>query len=106
ALANLKSVAAVSDYEVQFQLKSPNPACLSALTWGPGMMASPKSFGNNLDLTAIGTGPFKLTKYTPNVGADYVGNDGYWDPAVVRCAPKELHMLNISDPAAHLNGAV
>jgi peptide/nickel transport system substrate-binding protein len=103
-LANLQSVNVINDYEVQFQLKQPHPAWLEYVAYGMGYMASPKSFTGNLDVTAVGTGLFKLTRFSTSVGSDYVRNDNYWDPALLKCAPKEFHLLNAPDAAAQLNG--
>jgi peptide/nickel transport system substrate-binding protein len=104
AVANIKSVTVLSDYDVQFQLKNQQPSWITNLTWGPGYMESPKAFAGNTDVNAIGTGPFKLTRYQTLVGADYVRNDSYWDANFVKCAPREFHLLNIVDAQAQLNG--
>jgi ABC-type transport system substrate-binding protein len=108
AMANVQSVNVINDYEVQVQLKNPQPAWLANVTWGPGFMVSPKAFsgGTNLDVTAVGTGPFKLTKFTTSVAADYVRNDGYWNTAFIKCAPREFHLLESPDTSAQLNGLI
>jgi peptide/nickel transport system substrate-binding protein len=102
----IKNINVINEYDVQIELKVPQPGWIGNLTWGPGFMESPKAItgGANLDITAVGTGPFKLTKYTPQVGADYVRNDGYWNADFAKCAPKELHINNIPDPQAMYNG--
>jgi peptide/nickel transport system substrate-binding protein len=105
-MADVTGVSVVGDYEVQYQLKAPNPAFAFALTAAPGMIVSPAALNKPLDLDAVGTGPFKLAKYTPNVGADLARNDQYWDKAALACSPKEVHLLDITDTQALLNAAI
>ena len=40
----------------------------------------PADFDGGWDKTFLGTGPWKLEKYTPEVGVTYVKNPDYWDP--------------------------
>lgn len=43
----------------------------------------PEGFGGNWDQTWIGTGPWKLESYTPNVRATLVRNENYWGPKTI-----------------------
>ena len=61
-------------------------------TWMPPMAASPiwspptttmpsscrRTYAGDFEQNMIGTGPFKLEKYTPKVGASFVRNTDYW----------------------------
>lgn len=105
-LAVVKEVKVVSEYEVQYILHRPSPAFSFNLTSATGMIVSPAVLDKPLDLIAVGTGPFKLIKYTPNAGADLVRNDQYWDKAALACSPKAVRLLNIVDTQALLNAAV
>jgi peptide/nickel transport system substrate-binding protein len=49
-------------------------------------------------LPAAGTGPFKLSKFTPRVSAELARNEGYWDPARV---PKLDRVLLLPIPEAN-----
>ena len=40
----------------------------------------PADYAGDFEKTFNGTGPFKIEKYTPKVGATFVRNDGYWGP--------------------------
>jgi peptide/nickel transport system substrate-binding protein len=81
-LGNLKSVTTNGKYAVTFRLKAPQ------VTW-PSILASQVGFivpsdtyeANHLrgnTESQIGTGPYKLTKYSPGQQAVYTRNDSYW----------------------------
>jgi peptide/nickel transport system substrate-binding protein len=84
-LGNLKSVTTNGKYAVTFHLKSPQS------TW-PFILATQCCFivpngsvyaGNSLrpnTQSQIGTGPFKLVKFTPGQQAVFQKNDDYWGP--------------------------
>ncbi|EHR01022.1 ABC transporter substrate-binding protein [Bradyrhizobium sp. WSM471] len=69
----------VEDYTVEFHLDSPNgnfPYLVSSDT--PNAIILPASYSGNFEETWDGTGPFKIDKYTRNVGASFVRNENYW----------------------------
>lgn len=105
-LAVVKEVKVVSEFEVQYVLHRPSPAFSFNLTSATGMIVSPAALNKPLDVVAVGTGPFKLVKYTPNASADLVRNDQYWDKAALACSPKAVRLLNIVDTQALLNAAI
>jgi peptide/nickel transport system substrate-binding protein len=83
-IGNLKSVTTNGKYAVTFNLKSP------ASTW-PFILATQCCYivpsgtyaGNKLRSNTdsqIGTGPYKLVKYTPGQQAVFQRNDSYWGP--------------------------
>lgn len=105
-MAGVKAVVASGEHEVKFQLSAPNPAFAFALTAAPGMVVSPAALKQPLDLAAVGTGPFKLVKYTPNSGVDLVRNDQYWDKDALACSPKAVRLMDIADTQALLNASI
>jgi len=71
----------VDDYTVAFHLDTANgnfPYAVSSDNYNSIII--PAEFPANFEETLIGTGPFKLEKYTPKVGATFVRNTDYWGP--------------------------
>ena len=69
----------VDDYTVEFHLDAPNgnfPYTVSNDNYNAIIL--PASYSGDYEKTFIGTGPFKIEKYTPKVGASFVRNDQYW----------------------------
>ncbi len=72
----------IDDYTVAFHLDTANgnfPYAVSTDNYNAIII--PADFPANFEETMIGTGPFKLEKYTPKVGAVFVRNPDYWGPA-------------------------
>lgn len=73
----------VNDFEIICYLKGPNGSFLTALT-NSGNVIVPKEevegwgdeFGNNL----VGTGPFKMKEYIPDLSCEVERNENYWGP--------------------------
>ena len=71
----------IDDLTVAFHLDSANgnfPYVLSSDNYNLVML--PASYTGNYEQSFVGTGPFKLDKYIPKVGASFVRNDDYWGP--------------------------
>jgi peptide/nickel transport system substrate-binding protein len=71
----------VDDLTVAFHLDAPNgnfPYVLSSDNYNLVML--PASYTGNYEQSFVGTGPFKIDKYVPKVGASFVRNDAYWGP--------------------------
>ena len=71
----------VDDYTVEFHLDVANgnfPYAVSTDNYNSVIV--PADHPANYEETMIGTGPFKLEKYTPKVGASFVRNTDYWGP--------------------------
>lgn len=71
----------VDDYTVEFHLDVANgnfPYMLSSDNYNAIIL--PASYSGGYEQSFDGTGPFKLDKYTPKVGASFVRNDDYWGP--------------------------
>ena len=83
-LGNLKSVTTNGPFAVTFNLKSPQstwPFILSTqggVIVPKGVYPADKLVGN--DQPQVGTGPFKLVKYTAGQQAVLQRNDSYWGP--------------------------
>jgi peptide/nickel transport system substrate-binding protein len=73
---------ATDDSTVVFELEAPNgnfPFTTSSDNYN--LIILPKGFDpETWPKTFPGTGPWKLEKYTPEVGVTYVKNPDYWDP--------------------------
>lgn len=69
----------VDDYTVEFHLDAPNgnfPYMVSSDNYNAVII--PASYKGGYEQSFDGTGPFKIEKYTPKVGASFVRNDDYW----------------------------
>ena len=73
----------VDDATVMFELEAPNgnfPYSTSSDNYN--LIILPKGFDpTKWPKTFPGTGPWKMEKYTPNVGVTYTKNPDYWDKA-------------------------
>jgi peptide/nickel transport system substrate-binding protein len=70
---------AIDDQTVEFHLDAPNgnfPYIVSSDNYNAIIL--PADYSGDWEKTFIGTGPFKLEKYTPKVGASFVRNPDYW----------------------------
>jgi peptide/nickel transport system substrate-binding protein len=78
SLGNTKKI---DDYTVEFHLDAPNgnfPYLVSSDNYN--LIIIPADYAGDFEKTFIGTGPFKLEKFTAKVGASFVRNDDYWGP--------------------------
>ncbi|ATU95011.1 ABC transporter substrate-binding protein [Phyllobacterium zundukense] len=69
----------IDDYTVEFHLDAPNgnfPYMLSSDNYNAIII--PADYKGDFEKNFNATGPFKLEKYTPKVGASFVRNDDYW----------------------------
>ena len=69
----------VDDHTVAFHLDAPNgnfPYYLSSDNYNAIIV--PADYSGDFESEMNGTGPFKLEKYTPKVGATFVKNPDYW----------------------------
>ncbi|MDX8445826.1 ABC transporter substrate-binding protein [Mesorhizobium captivum] len=69
----------VDDYTVEFHLDAANgnfPYMVSSDNYNAVII--PASYKGDYEKSFDGTGPFKLEKYTPKVGASFVRNEDYW----------------------------
>jgi peptide/nickel transport system substrate-binding protein len=71
---------ALDDATVEFSLDAPNgsfPYLLSSDNYNAIVL--PANFSGDWEETFIGTGPWVLDTYTPEVGVSYTKNPDYWD---------------------------
>ncbi len=71
----------VDDYTIEFHLDAPNgnfPYYVSSDNYNTIVL--PADYAGDFEKNFIGTGPFKLEKYTPKVGASFQRNPDYWGP--------------------------
>jgi peptide/nickel transport system substrate-binding protein len=71
----------LDDYTVEFHLEVANggfPYMVSSDNYNAIIL--PADYAGDFEKTFNGTGPFKLEKFTPKVGASFVRNDDYWGP--------------------------
>jgi peptide/nickel transport system substrate-binding protein len=69
----------VDDETVEFHLDAPNgnfPYYLSSDNYNAIIL--PADYAGDFEKNFNGTGPFKLDKYTPKVGASFLRNEDYW----------------------------
>lgn len=69
----------VDDHTVEFHLEAANgnfPYAVSSDNYNSTIL--PASYTGGFEQSFIGTGPFKIEKYTPKVGASFVRNPDYW----------------------------
>jgi peptide/nickel transport system substrate-binding protein len=74
---------------VQFTLDAPNgnfPYLLSSDNYN--LIVLPKTFTGDWESTFVGTGPWTLETYTPEVGVTYVRNPDYWDTGRIPLAER------------------
>lgn len=74
----------VDDYTVQFTLDAPNgnfPYYVSSDNYNAIIV--PADYKGDFEKTFVATGPFKLERFTPKVGASFVRNPDYWGGRVL-----------------------
>jgi peptide/nickel transport system substrate-binding protein len=78
----LKSVDVIDDYTVRVNLPQPNNLIFSKIGAVGATFVSPTAYQKNglewIKNNMVGTGPFKLTKWTQDVSAEFVKNTDYW----------------------------
>jgi peptide/nickel transport system substrate-binding protein len=84
-LSNLKSVRTNGRYVVTFNLKKPQSTWQFILATGaagivPSNVYKPNRLQGNSE-PQVGTGPYRLTRYTPGQQAVFEPFDDYWGPA-------------------------
>jgi ABC-type transport system substrate-binding protein len=100
----IASYEVVDEYTVNIKLKAPNGQIEYWLGSTPGMMISPAvltddAFGGKLN--AVGTGPYRLKNFDPNVTTLTTRNDEYWGGITGRPSAFEHHY--VPDGRARLN---
>ena len=97
------NVKAVDDTTVEFALDRPNgnfPYLVSSDNYNAIIL--PRDFDGDWEKTLIGTGPWMLDKYTPDVSVSYVRNPDYWDATHQPNADRSELRFYAQEPAAVL----
>ncbi|HEY1997215.1 ABC transporter substrate-binding protein [Paraburkholderia sp.] len=106
ALSVLKGVLSkggtklVDDHTVAFHLDAPNgnfPYYVSSDNYNGVIL--PANYAGGYEKSFIGTGPFKLEKYTPKVGASFVRNPDYWGE---KALPQRVQFSFYADEQAQI----
>jgi peptide/nickel transport system substrate-binding protein len=98
-LAKVDTVTATDPATVTITLKEPSPDLLWALSGRPGLVLDQEAT-NDLNSTAVGSGPFLLDNWKQGDSITLVRNDDYWgDKAQV----KQVVLRYITDSNAQLN---
>lgn len=85
----------VDDHTVEFHLDAANggfPYIVSTDNYNAVIL--PADYAGDFEQNMNGTGPFKLEKYTPKVGASFVRNPDYWGP---KALPDRLELSFYTD---------
>ena len=85
----------VDDLTVEFRLDAPNgnfPFLVSSDNYNAIIL--PADYAGDFERSFIGTGPFRLDKYAPKVGASFIRNPDYWGP---KALPARLEFTFFSD---------
>jgi peptide/nickel transport system substrate-binding protein len=91
---------AVDELTVAFHLDGPNghfPYYVSSDNYNAVIL--PASFSGSYEKSFVGTGPFKLERYQPKVGASFVRNPQYWGE---KALPSRLEFSFYADQQAQI----
>ncbi|KIG04037.1 ABC transporter substrate-binding protein [Caballeronia concitans] len=94
------SAKATDDHTVEFHLDAPNgnfPYYVSSDNYNAVIL--PATFSGSYEKSFMGTGAFKLEKYTPKVGASFVRNPDYWGD---KALPDRVNFSFYADHQAQL----
>jgi len=95
----------VDDYTVEFTLDAPNgnfPYMVSSDNYNAIIL--PKDYKGDFEANFNATGPFKLEKYTPKVGATFVRNDDYWGEKALPARTEFIFFADIQPQILALQG--
>ncbi len=93
----IQDVKKKDDLTVIFQLKKINPAFLSVLASGPGLIVSPKADKEgSINNSADGTGPYELAQFKSGEFVLEKKNPNYWGKSI---GPDEIKWTWTSEPS-------
>jgi len=81
--APVKAVAKIDDYTVRVTTNVPYGGLLNVLAHGSGLIPSPKAvatYGKDISFNAVGTGPYRVQKFSPGSELALAANDSYFGP--------------------------
>jgi peptide/nickel transport system substrate-binding protein len=92
----IKKVKVLDPTHVEIKLRRPTGSFLFNLGWGDAVIVAPETAETNVT-DPVGTGPFKLSKWTKGDSIEIVKNPDYWgEPAKLEKATFKV----IADPSA------
>jgi peptide/nickel transport system substrate-binding protein len=101
-LANVSDVQVLDANRVEILCKAGCGGLIQTLGDNPGMMVSPKAFGNaDLGTKPVGAGPYGVSEYRPGARVVYTPVAGYYDPANQKLGGIEVTVL--PDDSTRLN---
>ena len=80
-MSNMKSMSAVDDLTVEFELTGPWGSFPAMLAGGPGMIMAPAAYKDPKNFKPIGAGAFELESYSPGEELVFTAREDYWDGA-------------------------
>ena len=92
ALSPIKKVVAEDDFAIRFDLEGPYAPFLSLLTLGIVSEEDVKKSGDRFGKQPVGTGPYRLARYQPELLIELEANDKYFG-SVPRIAALHLHII-------------
>lgn len=101
---SIDKLEATSKNTVKMTLKNPYPPILAniAALRGSQIMPAGAAEKANLQMTAVGTGPFKIVEYVPQDHVTYQANPDYWDKGMPYV--KDMTMKIMVDEDARVAG--
>ncbi len=106
-MATIRSASVVDPLTLRIHLHRPDPTLLQNLAGSPGMMVSPRAFGNDdLDLNPVGTGPWLYDKAHSTIGEvhRFTPRPDYFDPRTRNTANYAVYVL--TNARARLNALI
>ncbi|MDX6533857.1 MAG: peptide/nickel transport system substrate-binding protein, partial [Gaiellales bacterium] len=95
-----KGISILDDRTVRVQLKQADSTIADQLAqYSNGIV--PEGYTADNDLRYVGTGPYKVTSFTPGQSSSHARNDNYWRPGQPYLDQVEL--IDFPDPAAQVN---
>ena len=99
-LTVISDIKKVDDLTVTFKLEKPDASFIEALAYSQSCIVPEGYERPKRPEDAIGTGPWKVTSFTPGEQVDYVANRDYWG---VGPYADKLTMIEFTDSTAKLN---
>jgi len=100
----VSSVDVIDDNHVKLTLSAWDPVFISNLSSsGAGKITSPaaaQKYGDDIAHNPVGTGPFKIGGYVPNVSFKFVKFDGYWQKGLPYLDAIQVNI--VADPVVAL----
>jgi peptide/nickel transport system substrate-binding protein len=100
AMGPIKSVEPIDDTTVRFVLSSPFADLPVALGGTFGRIVPEGRSASDLNISPLGSGPFKFKEFVPGSHVSLVRNESYWDTGKARV--NEVRLVTMPESAAQL----